>query len=51
MKHTNEQIEETRDFLKKYNVWRRSNEDMEMLDPKEIGKHIDRAIDILEAIK
>ena len=50
MKHTPQQIEETREFLKKYNGWRRSDEDMEMPHPRDIGIHIERAIDILGEI-
>ena len=51
MKHTPQQIEETREFLKKYNGWRRSDEEREMPHPRDIGVHIERAIDILGEIR
>ena len=47
MKHTPEQIEITREFLKRFNGWRRADYDMEMPNPKETGIHIDIAIEIL----
>lgn len=35
-------------ILEQYNKWRRANEDMDMPDPKDIGKAIDFAIKYLK---
>lgn len=36
------------DILEEFNKWRRANEDMDMPDPKDIGKAIDFAIKYLK---
>ena len=36
------------EILEQYNKWRRANEDMDMPDPKEIGKAIDYVINHLK---
>lgn len=33
------------EFLRKFNLWRRGGEDMEMPNPKEIGECIDRIVE------
>lgn len=32
-------------ILEYHNKWRRSNEDMEMVDPKELGRAIDKVVE------
>lgn len=39
------------EILKTHNKWRRGNENIEMLNPKEIGQAIDFAIKYLESTK
>lgn len=38
---------ETADFLRRFNAWRRGDEDIPMLDPFEIGRAIDSAVELL----
>lgn len=39
---------ETADFLSRFNAWRRGSEDIPMLDPFEIGRAIDVAVELLD---
>lgn len=39
---------ETADFLRRFNAWRRGSEDIPMLDPFEIGRAIDVAVELLD---
>lgn len=42
---------ETADFLRRFNAWRRGSEDIPMLDPFEIGRAIDAAVEHLDEIE
>ena len=39
---------ETADFLRRYNEWRRGDEDISQFDPREIGEAIDAAVEMIE---
>lgn len=47
-------ISECANYLRKYNAWRRSdpedNREVEMPNPRELGLHIDFAVDVLDAM-
>ena len=42
---------ETADFLRRFNAWRRGDEDIPMPDPFEIGRAIDVAVELLNEIE
>ncbi len=42
---------ETASTLRRFNAWRRGDEDIPMLDPFEIGRTIDAAVDHLDEIE
>lgn len=42
---------ETADFLRRFNAWRRGSEDIPMLDPFEIRRAIDVAVEHLDEIE
>ena len=40
---------ETADFLRRYNEWRRDDEDISQFDPREISEAIDAAVEMIES--
>ena len=42
---------ETADFLRRYNEWRRDDEDISQFDPREIGEAIDAAVEMIERLE
>jgi phosphomevalonate kinase len=42
---------ETTKYLRQFNQWRRGNMDMEMPNPREVGRAIDAACDRLEHLE
>lgn len=42
---------ETAAFLRRYNAWRRDDEDISQFDPREIGAAIDAAVEMIERLE
>ena len=42
---------ETADFLRRYNEWRRGDEDISQFDPREIGEAIDATVEMIERLE
>ena len=42
---------ETAAFLRRYNEWRRDDEDISQFDPREVGAAIDAAVEMIERLE
>lgn len=42
---------EVTNILRKFNAWRRGDEDIPQFDPREIGKAIDAAVEMIERLE